>query len=172
MGLLGYWALAAGLLTHPLCPNERGLVHSETALLHPLMCAWEKVSTESTELANKNLDEPWVLFFFMLSIPFRCVLMIQQKRRNNCFFHGPLFLLVHQDWLFFSRQKYKHGQANAFRVIFTKGSNHWKDFSLQCQQSLGMEIFLCYSLRHCNHSQRFGKDKSRDCQTSDLSKQP
>lgn len=39
---------------------------------------------------------------------------------QNSSFHGPPFLLVHQDWLFFSWQKYNHRRANGFRVIYKR----------------------------------------------------
>lgn len=44
-----------------------------------------------------------------------------KRGETNCFFFDPPFLLVHQDWLLFSRQKYNHGQASDLQKDHTTG---------------------------------------------------
>lgn len=97
---------------------------------HPLMCAWEKMSTESTELTKKCLDDSFLVF--APSVLFRCLLWIQQKGRNKI----PPFLQFHQDVYFPSGKNTTMGKKMGVGWL-KKESSHWKIVILQWQQVLG-----------------------------------
>lgn len=55
--------------------------------------------------------------------------------------------LVHQNWLYFSRQKYNHGQASGFKVIYKKIKALERLVFYNVNKVLGWETFC---VAHCD----------------------
>lgn len=94
--------------------------------------------------------------------------------KQNCSIHGPPFLLIHQDWLFFSRQKYNPGQTSRFKMIY-KSIKLLERFFFFFYGVNGVLGWKSFCVTHCDTvttAQALGRTKVQIVKRSDLSKQP